>query len=953
MSQPLVDTPSSADAKSIEDQKVSQDSEKMQNSGTNNAAQESQGSAVKAKPVKAAHKKPKKEPEPSDQENTDSFSEDSSDDTEDSDSTSEDERPKKKVIKTAKRSKKTASSRSKRKTKQQDPETSDESNSDDDSESSSSSSDSEEDRSTKRIRSKRKANTHSRKSKTAKHSKSRKSREERSEDEDSTDSEVEVALEPTKAWAQIKSLHLKGVRFSKKLKDRSKEPKKAKDADDDKASVYSKKRSKTFNSIGKRGSKMDFVRVDSRWEDYQNVIRLTGEEGETGEYEDHVFRVRRILDDENKYCHTRLDIYNKPLRDAMRKVMAKAQSVSLVEDKPSIDPDIVFLYAEELRNHRQALKAKLKAASKKKLKRGKKHEYKIMKTQVKSLKVLLRYVVKDYRDKKKSLTPMLKNGTITFDYLWALFKPNEIVFAPTYGVDTIPRAFRVTYVYTSRSILRGEYLMVEGEYIDYDGTRFGKAEVEVAIDLFKGPRKITALACYPLKYHRDRETVRQTLIERGKKFEALKGMHFKFHQGMTFYKKEETQVIKTNVNGRVMVDPATFRRVNPNYTVSSVKKEDPDLLPDSDRENHCCDSSDGDDTANQFSQFDSSGRKTKLRKMVVEDSDNERHIINVVQPTQGNEVRTAQDDVFDEDSFTEDDYLMCSPVVLGFSFTEKLWVEFDVAGLRDIVFNEGAFDSLVLPDDQKQVIRALVESHSRKDSKNITDVISGKGEGLVTVLHGPPGCGKTLTAEGIAEQLKKPLYTVSIGELGTRGGDLEKNFTQIIDIAHTWSAILLLDEADVFLEKREVHDLSRNALVSIFLRLLEYFHGIVFLTTNRVVTFDVAFQSRIHIGLRYGDLSLKARKEIWRLFLDKAHALGASGDTCGVEEIRQSDVDKLATYELNGREIKNAVRTAQSLASCEKRKLGMEQLLKVLCVGNAFAKDLKGAGYEEAMKFYM
>ena len=98
--------------------------------------------------------------------------------------------------------------------------------------------------------------------------------------------------------------------------------------------------------------------MDSRWEDYQNVIRLTGEEGETGEYEDHVFRVRRILDDENKYCHTRLDIYNKPLRDAMRKVMAKAQSVSLVEDKPSIDPDIVFLYAEELRNHRQALKAK-------------------------------------------------------------------------------------------------------------------------------------------------------------------------------------------------------------------------------------------------------------------------------------------------------------------------------------------------------------------------------------------------------------------------------------------------------------------------------------------------------------------------------------------------------------------------------------------------------------------
>ena len=102
------------------------------------------------------------------------------------------------------------------------------------------------------------------------------------------------------------------------------------------------------------------------------------------------------------------------------------------------------------------------------------------------------------------------------------------------------------------------------------------------------------------------------------------------------------------------------------------------------------------------------------------------------------------------------------------------------------------------------------------------------------MLHGPPGTGKTLTAEGISELLKCPLYTVSAGELGTDSRFLEMELQKILDICHAWGAILLLDEADVFLEKRNMHDLHRNALVSIFLRQLEYFQGILFLTTNRV-----------------------------------------------------------------------------------------------------------------------
>lgn len=166
-------------------------------------------------------------------------------------------------------------------------------------------------------------------------------------------------------------------------------------------------------------------------------------------------------------------------------------------------------------------------------------------------------------------------------------------------------------------------------------------------------------------------------------------------------------------------------------------------------------------------------------------------------------------------------------------------------------------------------------------------------------MHGPPGTGKTLTAEGIAELLKCPLYMVSAGELGTNPRELEAELNKILDIAHSWGAVLLLDEADVFLEKRTIQDIHRNALVSIFLRLLEYFQGILFLTTNRVETFDDAFQSRIHVALRYGELTSKAKRSVWKMFLDKVRAK----EGVDIVNFKESEYDKLARHNLNGRQV--------------------------------------------------
>ena len=604
---------------------------------------------------------------------------------------------------------------------------------------------------------------------------------------------------------------------------------------------------------------------------------------------------------------------------------------------------MLFLYLEEIRSYaKKTLKAKLKTEKKRKAKRR-------TKRMIAETKLLLSYLDEDYAETKRTLYPMLEAGNITFDLIWALFKPNTIAFTPTYGAVDEPRAFRVDYANKESSFMRGEWYCVEGQYLEYDGKQFGLGDFECDIEAFKGPRKITSLTTYPLQYHKDPEGIKKQLVARGKRFAGMEGMNYRYHKGLAFMKKKRT-VAKVNINGRIMIDPAIFRRINPNYPISLIKKKDPDELPgqDSDDEDSAADEDDedGGDGCGRVQ------RDTKFKAVI--DKNKKLHIVEVPIDENGREVIVENMEQLPEGAetkheFTEEELLIASPVVLGFAFSEKLWLEFSLSGVHDIEWNEGAFDSLVLPENQKTIVKALVESHKFHAAETIDDVVQGKGKGLVAVLHGPPGTGKTLTAEGIAELLKCPLYMVSAGELGTDPRMLEAELQKILDIAHSWGAVLLLDEADVFLERREVHDIHRNALVSIFLRLLEYFQGILFLTTNRVETFDDAFQSRIHIALRYGELTPKAKKAVWKMFLERVSAKDGVTSTDWTDD----DYEMLARKNLNGRQIKNAVRTAQALAVNTGEKLDMEHINRVLEVGESFDKDLKGGtGYIEAMRSY-
>jgi len=163
------------------------------------------------------------------------------------------------------------------------------------------------------------------------------------------------------------------------------------------------------------------------------------------------------------------------------------------------------------------------------------------------------------------------------------------------------------------------------------------------------------------------------------------------------------------------------------------------------------------------------------------------------------------------ESLTTQDLMICDFQIPGFSLLDKKWCWFSVAFIEPVPFNTEAFKTLLLPNRQKDLVHALVKNHG---SDEFDDMIKGKGKGLVFVLYGEPGVGKTFTAESVADDIQRPLYVLNSGELGVEPAVVEEHLSSALKLAQHWGAIVLIDEADVFLEQRTIHDLQRNALVS-------------------------------------------------------------------------------------------------------------------------------------------
>ncbi|KAK7030336.1 hypothetical protein VNI00_014193 [Paramarasmius palmivorus] len=602
--------------------------------------------------------------------------------------------------------------------------------------------------------------------------------------------------------------------------------------------------------------------------------------------------VRRLSQVEGKEPTFKIVIKSEYILKACKDVIGSWPGISWNNDPLELDPEIFLTFLDEFTEYRDKLEAVIERTA-------------VQKHVLSSVSFLLSFLHADYQTTIRLIKQHKAHRETTFDHLYALLVPHSLLVARC-SITGQPRVFELmswTRAMVGNSL--NYQLMCESvDLVDnqVSGTvGVSRVQANFLIKFFWGTIPVEELDVYPLKYHADPEGVRECVVKRGKKWVDLIGIHHKEFDGIAAFKKNMCGTLRHVVKGRIMIDRVSFKRFNANYRFPTPAVQ-------------------------QIAVNSSDPVQSVARRVPSRRRQNLYENDSVVK----NQMSIDIDEQSAKPELSDEELLLIPTTVYGFSLSDKLWLEFDVEKISDVRWNSEAFTNLILPDGRKQLLQSLVEAHHME--LGFDDFIKGKGHGLVINLFGPPGVGKTFSAEATSEHVRRPLYLVGAGDLGIESAALDAALERVFEVATTWKAIVLIDEADVFLQQRSLDDLRRNAMVAVFLRHVEYYRGILFLTTNRVKAFDEAFLSRIHVALHFRDLSTNSKMQIWEAFIRKLGAL----DVITPEQIRA-----LAGHNINGRQIKNASRTAQSLAIGKGERLSFTHFKETLDAMEEFTKEFE------------
>ncbi|KAF2681688.1 putative 26S protease regulatory subunit [Lentithecium fluviatile CBS 122367] len=251
-------------------------------------------------------------------------------------------------------------------------------------------------------------------------------------------------------------------------------------------------------------------------------------------------------------------------------------------------------------------------------------------------------------------------------------------------------------------------------------------------------------------------------------------------------------------------------------------------------------------------------------------------------------------------------YLLCPPQFLGYRLDTRNWLELSVTSVQEIaeLASNAAFDKLRLDPDQKNLIRSLVNSHTSSTKKKslAEDIVKGKGK------------ASSFFCMALLESAKLLRLRVWLPSQADR--NVERNLESLFELAARWRAVLLFDEADVFLESRgnNTSDLNRNALVSVLLRVLEYYQGIMILINNRIKLFDVAVQFHVNLGLMYKELEFDDKRAIFEQFIHSVDKDKVEDREAIMKWFSRGEGKEWFEH-LNGRQVRNVLFSAASLGS--------------------------------------
>ncbi|KAL8423875.1 hypothetical protein RB596_003913 [Gaeumannomyces avenae] len=562
--------------------------------------------------------------------------------------------------------------------------------------------------------------------------------------------------------------------------------------------------------------------------------------------------------------------------------------------------------------------------------------------------------------------------SVSFSDIWYLFKPGDEVIEQSrhqvYRIISISSAPHKVFSPYQRSWDKNARakeetpVILKCVYIDFDGKELGPIIRTIRIAKFEGEKAVTALEVYPLRFAEEKKaviegrsltttknpqepTLRDKMISRGRMFLHVTDFKHMHYNGLTIDTRDE-------VDSHVVVDfeeafshaAKTFDHPGSRLPGQEGAKEwRPELkfligesLDGGFDDDGACTSACCYPMATMIYKDADTEKKRNADYMTFLKTENgQRDPSLAIYPRPLAEVKGQQSPLSNEE------LLIMSYRVFGFILRTRKWAQLSLDHLTFPSFkeesvkkgadavatqegnttesggtgsnhnlpetehgaedNKTAFEQLVLPRGHKEMVTSLVTQHFRdKASGGNADIVRGK--------------------EGVAEMFEKPLFQMTCGDLGTSAPEVEKALESHFSLANRWGCVLLLDEADVFLAARQKEDFVRNGLVSVFLRVLEYYAGILFLTTNRVGDFDEAFASRIHISLYYPHLTLENTEAIFNLNFDTIkERFTASGRKIQIE--KESILARARAHfethpkeRWNGRQIRNACQTALALA---------------------------------------
>jgi hypothetical protein len=257
-------------------------------------------------------------------------------------------------------------------------------------------------------------------------------------------------------------------------------------------------------------------------------------------------------------------------------------------------------------------------------------------TCAKHLDLLIQHLRATYTDTVTRLSPLLIGGEIPYDLLWALFKPNTFAYTTCPGTKK-PRCIKYDFGEERTTSDEVAYFYIKGRYVDFDGRVFGEVSMDMGILKFRGSKPINSLDIFPLQYHNNADQVRAELVKCGQKFSSLNSVGHLQYSGKAF-QVVKGEPVATSISSRIMIDAAQFRKINPNYARPSIIKAANSRRNDS-----------------SFIDlwFDDGPPPPPP-------------------PPRADQVKIDDVDV-DIDMQEEDNLIICSPTVLGYSLHDKLW----------------------------------------------------------------------------------------------------------------------------------------------------------------------------------------------------------------------------------------------------------------------------------------